>query len=209
MMKPIETHGCGDATEISRSKTQIHCEQREQEASAPQTKVSTECKQTANSDEKRENRNHSFTSTASPSLLASADPQQSPRIGDVPPRRSPSAQARQYSPSETDALRQSLAAMDSELPIGQEERIPQLLRDAYTLALLERPAFGKAFNIKTGNYVERAAGNFIGHKRAWRWRIMEVARSVFLLILNDSAGKPIAKTTLRLTWECDIEFAQS
>ena len=208
-MKPTETHACGDAAEISRSKTQNHREQYQQEASVPLTKVSTECEPNANDDTERVKGNHSLTSTVSSSLPESVGPQQPPRIGDVPPRRSPSAQARQYSPSETDALRQSLAAMDSELPIGQDERIPQLLRDAYTLALLERPAFGNAFNIKTGSYVERAAGNFIGHNRAWQWRIMEVARSVFLLILNDSAGKPIAKTTLRLTWERDIEFAQS
>ena len=208
MMTPAESEGCSGGDDFSQTKTQYHREHYQQEESAPLTSYQRVANQMLTGIESV-NRNHSLTSTTSPSLLASADPQQSPRIGDAPPRRSPSAQARQYSPSETDALRQSLAAMDSELPIGQEERIPQLLRDAYTLALLERPAFGKAFNIKTGNYVERAAGNFIGHKRAWRWRIMEVARSVFLLILNDSAGKPIAKTTLRLTWECDIEFAQS
>ena len=208
MMTPAESKGCGGDDDISQEKPQYHREHYQQEESAPLTGYQQVANQMLTGIESV-NRNHSLTSTASPSLPASADPQQSPRIGDAPPRRSPSAQARQYSPSETDALRQSLAAMDSELPIGQDERIPQLLRDAYTLALLERPAFGKAFNIKTGNYVERAAGNFIGHKRAWRWRIMEVARSVFLLILNDSAGKPIAKTTLRLAWECDIEFAQS
>ena len=209
MSNPTETHGRGDEAEISRKKPRDHREPCQQEASIPLTKVSTECQPNANDDTERVNRNHTLSSTVSSSLPESVGPQKSPRIGAVPPRRSPSAPARQYSPRETDALRQSLAAMDSQLPIGQDERIPQLLRDAYTLALLERPAFGKAFNIKTGNYVERAAGNFIGDKRAWRWRIMEVARSVFLLILNDSAGKPIARTTLRLTWECDIEFAQS
>ena len=91
MMKPTETHGCGDATEISLSKTQNHCEKREQVASATQTEVSTECEQTANGNEESENRNQSLTSTASPLLPVWFDPQNSPRIGALPPRPTPAS----------------------------------------------------------------------------------------------------------------------
>ena len=66
-----------------------HREQREQGASAPLTAVSTGCKHTANSDEESENKNHSLTSTASPLLTAGFDPQNSPRIGALPPRPTP------------------------------------------------------------------------------------------------------------------------
>ena len=84
-----ESDGCSGGDDISPTKTQNHREHCQQEASIPLTKVPTECQQSANSDEKSEDRNHSLTSTASPSLIASADPQESPRIGIAPARPTP------------------------------------------------------------------------------------------------------------------------
>ena len=208
MTTPHESEGCSGGDDISRSKTQSHCEQREQGASAPQTKVSTECKQTANSDEKRENRNHSFTSTASPSLLASADPQKSPRIGVAPPRPAPAA--RRLTDEETAAVQQSLASLQSQQSLlGHIGELDDLVAVAISLAKLEQPLYGRNFDRKSGHYIQRAVGAFPHRGRNWCWCILEVALSKYLLIVSDFQHVPVVAVPMHLSWESAIAPAQS
>ena len=96
MMTPAESKGCGGDDDISQKKAQYHREHYQQEESAPLTSYRQVVNQKLTGVESA-NRNPSLTSTGSSSLRASADRQQSPRIGDVPPHPEPAG-------SQTDPL---------------------------------------------------------------------------------------------------------
>lgn len=133
-----------------------------------------------------------------------------PRIGVPLPRPAPTAKPRQYTKDESTALRFGLAEIGSQLPLGEDvSEIAVLLTKAATLAHWNQPSHGKPFNSKNGHYIERANGLFLYGEieRAWRWRIVEIARSEFLLILSDATDRPIAKAPIRLRWECSIAAA--
>ena len=85
MLNPTESDPRSGDAQVSPTRTQYHREHYQQEESAPQTSYQPVANQMLTGMESV-NRNHSLTSTASPSLPASADPQQSPRIGAVPTR---------------------------------------------------------------------------------------------------------------------------
>ena len=208
MLNPTESDPRSDDAQVSPTKTQHRREQCQQAASALQTKVSTECKQTANSDEKRENRNHSFTSTTSPSLLASADPQKSPRIGVAPPRPAPAA--RRLTDEETAAVQQSLASLQSQQSLlGHIGELDDLVAVAISLAKLEQPLYGRNFDRKSGHYIQRAGGAFPHRGQNWRWCILEIALSKYLLIVSDVQDVLVATIPMYLSWESAIAPAQS
>ncbi len=131
-----------------------------------------------------------------------------PRIGVPLPRPAPTAKPRQYTQDESTALHIGLREMDSQLPLGGDvSEVTALLTMAATLSQFDQPSHGTPFNSKNGHYVERANQVFLHNERAWRWRIVEIARAEFLLIVSDATDRPIAKAPIRLRWECSIAAA--
>ena len=207
MTTPPESEGCNGGDDISRSNTQYHREHYQQEESAPLTSYQRVANQMQTGIESV-NRNHSLTSTASPSLIASADPQKSPRIGVAPPRPAPAA--RRLTDEETAAVQQSLASLQSQQSLlGHIGELDDLVAVAISLAKLEQPLYGRNFDRKSGHYIQRAGGAFPHRGQNWRWCILEIALSKYLLIVSDVQDVLVATVPMHLSWESAIAPAHA
>lgn len=170
---------CGFPNEMHREQ------QREQERKSADSTAN-------NRDEKSFSKSHSERSISAPIR---------PRIGIAPPRPIHVA-AHRLTAVETVAARQALDSLQSQQSLLEAAgELDDLVAAAVALARVTQPLQGCKFSHKTGHYVQRAGGPFLHLGQAWRWCILEIALSKYLLIVSDLQERPVAAVSMYLSWE--------